>query len=128
MLAGVGVLGEDWCAFAPKARVDKKGSAKPFPGTVCRHIADYTMQVTRAHAEEVGGRRAIAVGEHFVVRVPAGKTCSAFRAKAIFPGYKCKSICNQFPCVACGSEKELAIRDAFKGVPEVAEYIRARWG
>ena len=44
------------------------------------------------------------------------------RQGAIFPGYKCKSNCNQFPCVAYGSEKELAIREAFKGVPEVAEY------
>ena len=58
-----------------------------------------------------------------VARVPAGKMCSAFRGKAIFPGRKCKSNCALFPCVACGSEKELAIRAAFESVPEVAHYI-----
>ena len=77
-----------WCAFAPKSRVDKKGSSTPFPGTVGRHIADYTMQVTRAHATEVGGRLPINVGEHYVARVPIGKACGAFRAKALFPGRK----------------------------------------
>ena len=76
----------------------------------------------KAHAEEIAGRRKIVV-QHYVARVPAGKTCSAFRGKAIFPGRKCKSNCALFPCVACGSEKELAIRAAFESVPEVAHYI-----
>ena len=81
------------------------------------------MQVTRAHAAEVGGRLPINVGEHYVARVPIGKVCSAFRAKALFPGRKCKSNCALFPCVASGSERELAIREAFTSVPEVAHYI-----